>query len=145
MLFNVHIDDLEDTIPNILNVSTCKYADDCTLDQVVGIGDSSHIQEAVDAVLIWAESNKMVINVKKTKDMWLCFTDSILEPPPIQINGEAIERVNNFKLLGVWFQNTLKWNKHTETIINKANSLLYLLRECRKSNLPKEVGLTLYK
>ena len=66
MLFNVHIDDLEDTIPNILNVSTCKYADDCTLDQVVGIGDSSYIHEAVDAVLIWAKSNKMVINVKKT-------------------------------------------------------------------------------
>ena len=66
MLFNVHIDDLEDTIPNLLNVSTSKYEDDCTLDQVVEIGDSSHIQEAVDAVLILAELNKMVINVKKT-------------------------------------------------------------------------------
>lgn len=30
----------------------------------------------------------------------ICFTDSILEPPPIQINGEAIERVNTLKLLG---------------------------------------------
>ena len=68
MLFNVDIDDLEDTIPNLLTVSTCKYADDCTLDQVVGIGDSSHIQEAFDvAVLFSAESNKMVINVKRQK------------------------------------------------------------------------------
>ena len=33
----------------------------------------------------------------------------------------------------------LSWLNH------KANRLLYLLRECRKSNLPKEVDLTLYK
>ena len=30
-------------------------------------------------------------------------------------------------------------------IISKANRLLYLLRECKKSNLPTEVSLTLYK
>ena len=101
MLFNVHIDYLEDGIPNHINVNTSKYADDCTHAGPVGVGDSSHIQESVDAVLIWAELNKMVINVKKTKDTWLCFTDSILETPPIQINGELIERVNTFKLLGV--------------------------------------------
>ena len=29
-LFNVHINDLEDSIPGHLNVSSCKYADDCT-------------------------------------------------------------------------------------------------------------------
>ena len=61
------------------------------------------------------------------------------------INGEVIERVNNFKLLGVWFQNNLKWNTHTETVISKANRLLYHQRECRKSYLPTEVDLTLYK
>ena len=85
----------------LLMLNTSKYADDCTHAGPVGVGDSSHIQESVDAVLIWAELNKMVINVKKTKDTWLCFTDSILETPPIQINGELIERVNTFKLLGV--------------------------------------------
>ena len=146
MLFNVHIDDIEDAIPNHMNyVNTCKYADNCTQDQIIGAGDSSHIQEAVDAVLTWAEANKMVINVKKTKDTWLCFTDSISEPPFVHINGEVIERVNNFKLLEVWFQNNLKWNTHTETVISKANRLLYHQRECRKSYLPTEVGLTLYK
>ena len=29
-MFNVHINDLEDSIPGHLNVSSCKYADDCT-------------------------------------------------------------------------------------------------------------------
>lgn len=144
MLFNVHIDDLEDAIPNPMNINTCKYADDCTIDQAVGAVDTNYIQDAVDAILTWAALNKMVINVRKTKDMWICFTDSILEPPPVLINDEVVERVDAFKLLGVWFQNNLKWNTHTEVITRKANRLLFLLRECRKSHLPCEVGLTLF-
>ena len=93
MLFNVHIDDIEDAIPNHMNyVNTCKYADDCTQDQIIGAGDSSHIQEAVDAVLTWSEVNKMVINVKKTKDMWLCFTDSISELPSVHILTEKLSK-----------------------------------------------------
>ena len=33
-LFNVHINDLEDTVPNLININTCKYADDCTHYQI---------------------------------------------------------------------------------------------------------------
>ena len=32
--------------------------------------------------------------------MWICFTDSVQEPPPIQIGDDIIERVKTFKLLG---------------------------------------------
>jgi hypothetical protein len=35
----------------------------------------------------------MTINVKKTKDMWICFTESVLEPPPVYIDDELVERV----------------------------------------------------
>ena len=37
-LFNVHINDLEDTGPNHVNIDTCKYADDCTQYQIVERG-----------------------------------------------------------------------------------------------------------
>lgn len=47
----------------------------------------------------------MVLNPEKTKYMWICFTDSILEPPRVQIGDEEIERVDSFKLLGVLCQN----------------------------------------
>ena len=78
----------------------------------------------------------MSINVKKTRDMWISFTDAITEPPHFKIGEEFIERVNVFKLLGVPFQNNLKWNAHIEDITRKANKRLYNLRECRKSHLP---------
>ena len=34
-LFNIHINDMEDSIPDDLLVDTTKYADDCTEDQLV--------------------------------------------------------------------------------------------------------------
>ena len=48
MLFNVYIDDLENEISANLTVDTSKHADDCTLDQAVGAGEISHIQQALD-------------------------------------------------------------------------------------------------
>ncbi len=53
--------------------------------------------------------------------MWICFTDSVQEPPPIQIGDDIIERVRTFTLLGVWCQNNLKWNQHIKQITRKAN------------------------
>ena len=75
------------------------------------------MQEVVDGLSGWADTNKMVLSPKKTKDMWICFTDSIPEPPRIQIKNEERERVKSFKLLGTTFQNDLKWNEHIDQII----------------------------
>ncbi len=49
-LFNVHINYLEDSIPGHLNVSSCKYTDDCTQYDIIQEDDNSKIQEALDAV-----------------------------------------------------------------------------------------------
>jgi hypothetical protein len=126
MLFNVYIDYLEDEIPANLTVDTSKYADDCTLDQAVGAGEISHVDQALDIIQNWSVSNKMTINVKKTKDMWICFTESVLEPPPVYIGDELVERVDKFKLLGMGLQNNLKWNNHVETVIQKAVTVKYI-------------------
>ncbi|CAB3986094.1 Hypothetical predicted protein [Paramuricea clavata] len=58
----------EDEITANLTFHTSKCADDCTLDQAVGAGEISHVQQALDIIQCWSESNKMTINVKKAKD-----------------------------------------------------------------------------
>ena len=68
-LFNIYIDDLEDTLPEQLKVSTEKYADDCIQHQVVGAASGSNLQQSINEVKNWATLNRMTINVKKTKDM----------------------------------------------------------------------------
>ena len=145
ILFNTYIDDLEDALPEQLKVSTNKYADDCTQHQIVSVDSNSNLQQSINEVNNWVVLNKMAINAKKTKDMWISFTDAIPETPRLRIENELIERVNAFKLLGVSFQNNLKWNAHVEEITRKGNKRLYHLRECRKSQLPAEVGIITYQ
>ena len=72
--------------------------------------------------------------------MWISFTGAPA-PHPLRIDDDIIERVDKFKLLGAWFQYDLKWTKHVEEITRRASKNLHYLRECRKANLPAEVGL----
>ncbi len=143
-LFNVYVNDVEDSIPNSLAVNTHKYADDCTLDESVKEGDVSNMQEVLNGMQTWADHNKMTLNSKKAKHMWICFRDCIPEPPPLSTDGELIERTKSFKLLGVRHQNTLKWNDHIMEITKKANRRMFCLRECRRAKLPTEVGIACY-
>ena len=56
-----------------------------------------------------------------------------------------MERVQSHKLLGVWHQNNLNWNCHVKNIVRKANKRVFSLRECRRANLPPEVGIAGYE
>ena len=98
----------------------------------------------VDGLQSWATTNNMLLNPKKTKDMWISFRKHSIEPETLRINNAQVERVSQFKLLGVWQQNNLRWNHHVEQTIKKACKRLYHLRECRKARLPTEVGITVY-
>ena len=44
LLFNIHINEIESSIPERLSMNSCKYADDCTLDESVSQGSTSHMQ-----------------------------------------------------------------------------------------------------
>ena len=56
--------DLEDSIPDDLDVNTNKYADDCTEDQHFEQAMSSFMQVATDFFCKWAGTNKIELNKK---------------------------------------------------------------------------------
>ena len=143
-LFNVMVNDIEDCIPSNLDVTPCKYADDCTQYELVATNSTSHMQDVTNNLEAWATNNKMVLNENKSKEMWICFKKSCPSPEPIKINGIELERVEAFKLLGLFVRNDLKWNTHIQDIVSRAGRRMYYLRECRRANLPLEVGLTTY-
>ncbi len=62
MLFNVYVNNFENSVPDHLSISTCKYADDCTQGEVIAQGTTSHMQVILDASQKWATENKMKIN-----------------------------------------------------------------------------------
>ena len=142
--FNVHVNDIEDVIPQRLTVTTCKYADDCSQYELVYADSTSHMQDVMTHLEGWAEHNKMELNAKKIKDMWISFRKSCPAPKHIRIGGKMLDRVKEFKLLGVSVQNDLKWDVHVSDIVTRANKRMYYLRVCRKANLPKDIGLTTF-
>ena len=76
--------------------NTSKYADACTQ------ATTSHMQEVLEAMQTWATENKMTINPKQTKDMWICFSSALSEPAPLVKADGTIERVSAHNLVGVW-------------------------------------------
>ena len=57
VLFNIHINDIESAISERLSMNSCKYADDCTLDESVSQGSTSHMQMDLEAVQDWSTRN----------------------------------------------------------------------------------------
>ena len=57
----------------------------------------------------------MVVNFSRTKQV----TSSV------SLDGKDIEKVNNFKYLGTYFSNDLKWHTNTDYIYSKLKSRFY--------------------
>ena len=99
-LFNVFVNDIYDCCLPGVSISTCKYADDCTQYEPVPTGSDSHMQVVMGNLEAWAVRNKMEINTKKIKEMWISLRKSqeLQAPEPIRIRNSEIERVKVFKL-----------------------------------------------
>ena len=63
---------------------------------------------------------------------------------PLVIGSNVVERVNNYKLLGVQLSEDLKWNKHVEYIYKKACQKLYSLRVLRRAGVEQKNILKVY-
>ena len=64
---------------------------------------------------------------------------------PIIIKGSSLERVQHFKLLGVWISDDLTWDFHITKQCNRASTRFYFLKQLKRSGLPPEGLLTFYK
>ena len=83
-----------------------KYADDSSL--LCPEKSPVTVEDEMQIVIRWSEQNKLLINMLKTKEMVFHRPNPRLyiEPPAMQ----NIERVNEFKLLGVYFCSDLRFN-----------------------------------
>ena len=91
----------------------------------------------------WLATNKLSLNVDKTKFMSFRMRNKVVSYPDLQINGNTIERVTQFNLLGLILQESLSWNKHINQMslkVSKAIGKLYRL----KSIYPHRGLLTFY-
>ena len=88
----------------------------------------------MDQTVKWTKENGMVLNPTKTYEM--VFTGRKTDVvPPITIEDNPIERVSVTKLVGVYIQADLKWDKHVSYMVSKAAKKLHFLSILKKSQM----------
>ena len=108
-----------------------KYADDSSLLCPEKLPVT--VENEMANIIRWSQENKLLINMLKTKEMVFHRPNPRLyiEPPAMQ----NIERVNEFKLLGVYFCSDLRFNSHISKVLTTCNQRLYLISQLKKQGL----------
>ena len=131
ILFLVMINDLELKSPH---TSHWKYVDDLTLSEYLSMRDQSTLQSDLDEIQQWAEQNDMRLNVKKCKEMVISFLRQSPNIVSLHINGNPLSIVSSFKVLGVTFNDHLKWNDNVNILdlVKTASKRLYIFAYCEE-------------
>ena len=141
LLLLIYINDL----PRVSRVfSMLMYADDTTLYCNINNANSDIIlNNELCKISNWLSSNKLSLNVKKTKYMVFHSPQKRVMYPTLKLNNANIERVFQFNFLGVVLASTLKWDKHIGHVSLKVSRVIGVLFRL-KHIYPQEVLLTLY-
>ena len=141
LLFLIYINDLPSVTP-IFHM--LMYADDTTLYcNLYGVNSEVKISNELSKISEWLSSNKLSLNIKKTKFMVFHTPQTRVNYPVLKLNNAIIERVSQFNFLRVVINSTLKWDKHIAHVslkISRATGVIFRLRRI----YPREILLTLY-
>ena len=146
-LFAMFINDL----PNASAFFTLLFADDTTLQMeaesitelfAMATAELANIQE-------WFTSNKLTLNVNKTKFMVFFPNKTAITYPSLSIGSSVISRAGSdmeeqsIRFLGVWVDEKLNFRQHILKIKVKLGTAIYQLAQCKYST-PFSVKLGVY-
>ncbi|KAI3372543.1 hypothetical protein L3Q82_023021 [Scortum barcoo] len=91
-------------------------------------------------------NNNLVLNTSKTKEVIVDYRKSRrTEHAPLLIHGEAVERVNNIKFLGIHITSDLTWSMNTAHLVKKAQQRLFFLRKLKRAGLSPQLLTNFYR
>jgi hypothetical protein len=64
-------------------------------------------------VMKFTKQQKMELNLKKCQEMLIDLRRNKTAIPLTEIENNIIEKVNSYKVLGLWIDDNLKWNTNT--------------------------------
>ena len=117
LLFLIFINDL----PEATNFFIRLFADDtflCSQNNDI-LRLENEVNFELQKVYVWLASNKLTLNIKKSKFMFFSNKKKVNHEMNIKINGNKLEKCDNYKYLGVIFDNNLSWQPHIEYICGK--------------------------
>lgn len=131
LLYSIFTNDLPLCVKN---VETVMYADDTTL-YCAAMSEQSVIKTLRYALIDindWVESNKLVLNLSKTKSIVLGTQYKLANNPQLNLSMKNIniEQVNMIKLLGLTIDSSLSWSSHINNMITKIGKGICMTRKC---------------
>ena len=84
-------------------------------------------------VFTWLASNKLTLNIKKSKFMFISNKKKIKKKLDLKINGKQLESCDSYKYLGVIFDRNLSWKPHIDYISGKISKACGALSKIRHS------------
>jgi ribonucleases P/MRP protein subunit RPP40 len=126
LLFLVYINDMINVLDGRCS---CKlYADDVKIYTTSSVDDDIvYFQSKLDALFAW--SRIWQLNISSSKCASMVIGDSKAEPV-LYLDINVINRVSEYKDLGVIIDNSLKFKSHINSIVAKANSRACLIHKC---------------
>ncbi|KAI3372786.1 hypothetical protein L3Q82_023251, partial [Scortum barcoo] len=123
-----------------------KFADHTTIVGLISDNDETHYREEIQHLTQWCSNNNLVLNTSKTKEVIVDYRRSRrTEHAPLLIHGEAVERVNNIKFLGIHITSDLTWSMNTAHLVKKAQQRLFFLRKLKHAGLSPQLLTNFYR
>ena len=82
--------------------------------------------------MLWTESKKMKLNIKKTKNLVFNFSKNNQFSTDVKLGSEVVETVKETKLLGTILTDNLSWNTNTNKIVKETNRRMQMLHKASK-------------
>ena len=145
LLFLIYINDLQECE---LSLSPLMFADDTSL--TLSAYDSTTLEEKLnkdlEEVQKWLESNKLTLNVKKTKYMIIGSHYRLRHlngDLNVTVNGQRLTRATNYRYLGMEVDEALGWQPHVDAVCKKVSAGIGAIKRIR-SLVPRQTLLKMY-
>ena len=112
-----------------------KFVDETTALEIVPRCSPSIMPLIDDEISNFSSSRGMELNPRKCKEMIINFLQYRIPcDQPMFVNGQRVERVRSFKLIGVYLSEDLTWKVQVDYILKKGNSRLFSLQLLKKQD-----------
>ncbi len=122
-----------------------KYADDTTVVGLIQEDNEQAYREEVRQLVDWCNTNNLLLNVEKTKEIIVDFRKKQHRHTPLIINNTVVEVVSSVKFLGVQITASLTRTANITSLVKRAKQRLFCLRRMRRAHFPSPILSTVYK
>ena len=141
-LFTVYTSDIRSEYASCPLV---KFADDTALIGLISNDDDTLYLNQLNIFVNYCNENFLELNVKKTKEMIIDFrTKHKVTPEPVLIGDCVVERVSEYKYLGVVMDEKLNWNEHVAYVEKRLKPRFYCFRKLNSFNVNREILAAFY-